>query len=137
MKKLIPLLRAALLSTALFALYSCNPLDDVFDSDYKWTDNGNTATASYSWNFWGTGASLSYTFTFDGNDICTNAVLKTTYPSATDAQETWEDMSETERAKSSISGKTITTNETEDFQGLTREEVKAITKAAAEATDIF
>ena len=104
--------------------------DDVSISKAVIKDNGNVLTLTVTASQNGQTASAVTTCTFDGtsdNAICIKAEQVATFPTEALAKQSWdEDYDEEDKAYGTLklSGKSIIQDLTEEFQGMTKLEVK-------------
>ncbi|MDR2912558.1 MAG: hypothetical protein LBV38_04560 [Alistipes sp.] len=127
------LLTMATLALTL-SLPACGEKNGLYDGDgddipgqleQGWNESGNTMTYSAEYSFGGVSSSFIYTFTFSG-DECTKATYAFTYPTEEQARADWDNMWEEDKAKATISGRTITEDVTEEWQGYSRAELRTL-----------
>lgn len=125
MKPLKYLLSILFLSSLLFTQYACNKAEEelVTEEELKvgWSEEPNKLI--YRANTGSIG--LAYTFTFDG-DVCISCVLDITYPSAEIARLAYDSLSPDERSMTKISGKVLTVDLGEGYDGLSKAQIKAM-----------
>jgi hypothetical protein len=137
MKTIKQILLAALFALGSFTLgaglTSCgegnglidDPIDGPGQLEQGWNESGNTMTYSAEYSFGGVSSSFVYTFTFSG-DECTKATYAFTYVTEDAAREAWDLMWDEDKARASISGRTITEDVTDDWAGYTRAELREL-----------
>ena len=111
------------------AMLTCGSLASCgLDADnmYRegWEENGNTITYTCQVNLIVYKVGYIMTFTFTG-DTCTGATMTVEYPKASYAEEAWNDLDDEEKAKGSRNGKKITLDVTEDYVGMSKDELKS------------
>ena len=125
------------------ASVSCSEKDE-FDPDPEnpeiigptevgWDENGNTVTFTVEQS-WGYGAAYTVTYTckFNNDGYCIEAIARYEFSTAELAEifyESYRQMYD----DISKSGRTVTVDETEDFEGVTREELRALYESMANA----
>ena len=125
------------------ASVSCSEKDE-FDPDPEnpeiigptevgWDENGNTVTFTVEQS-WGYGAAYTVTYTckFNNDGYCIEAIARYEFSTAELAEifyESYRQMYD----DISKSGRTVTVDETEDFEGVTRDELRALYESMANA----
>ncbi len=96
-----------------------------------WEENGNTVkfTVEQSYGY-GVSYTVTYTCTFDSDGNCTRAIARYEFSSA-ELAEIFYESARQEYDDVSKSGKVITIDETEDFEGFTKEELRAVYESMA------
>jgi hypothetical protein len=128
MKSIKYLFVALAFALGSLSLTSCGG-DEITDIDgpgeleQGWKESGNTMTYSASYSLMGVSSSFVYTFTFSG-DVCTKATYAFTYPTEEQAQMDWDNMWEEDKAKATLNGRTITEDVTDEYEGLSKEEIR-------------
>ena len=125
------------------ASVSCSEKDE-FDPDPEnpeiigttevgWDENGNTVTFTVEQS-WGYGAAYTVTYTckFNNDGYCIEAIARYEFSTAELAEVFYESYRQM-YDDISKSGRTVTVDETEDFEGVTRDELHAIYESMADA----
>lgn len=109
-----------------------NP-ENIGTTEVGWEENGNTVkfTVEQSWGY-GAAYTVTYTCKFNNDGYCIEAIAR--YEFSTDElaeifyesyRQAYDDISK--------SGRTVTVDETEDFEGVTRDELRALYESMANA----
>lgn len=143
MKKLYMLIVAMVFVGLSLATVSCSEKDEhAFDPndpgsagtvDVGWEESGDTVkfTVEQSWGY-GMAYIVTYTCKFNSDGYCIEAIARYEFSSAEIAEifyESYRQMYD----EISKSGKTVTVDETEDFEGVTKDELRALYESMANA----
>lgn len=100
------------------------------ESGWSQSADGNTLTYTATASYGGATATAKWTFVFT-NEKCTKATFVATYPTASIAKEEYNaEYKDNENA--TLSGKTITVDETEEYAGQDKTFIKKVIEAMAE-----
>lgn len=99
------------------------------ETGWSESSDGNTLTFTATASHLGASATAKWTFVFADNK-CSKATLVVTYPTAADAQEDYE-VSYKNNGNATLSGKTITVDETEEYKGQSKAFIKQVIQAMA------
>ena len=109
-----------------------NP-ENIGTTEVGWEENGNTVrfTVKQSWGY-GAAYTVTYTCKFNNDGYCIEAIARYEFSSAELAEifyESYRQMYD----EISKSGRTVTVDETEDFEGVTRDELRTLYESMANA----
>ncbi len=141
MKKLLWIAMAFVGLSLALASVSCSEKDE-FDPDNPenigtvdvgWEENGNTIkfTVEQSWGY-GVAYTVTYTCKFNNDGYCIEAIARYEFSSA-DLADIFYESARQQYDDVSKSGRVVTVDETEDFEGVTRDELRALYESMANA----
>ena len=109
-----------------------NP-ENIGTTEVGWEENGNIVkfTVEQSWGY-GAAYTVTYTCKFNNDGYCIEAIARYEFSTAELAEifyESYRQMYD----EISKSGRTVTVDETEDFEGVTRDELRALYESMANA----
>ena len=109
-----------------------NP-ENISTTEVGWEENGNTVrfTVEQSWGY-GAAYTVTYTCKFNNDGYCIEAIARYEFSTAELAEifyESYRQMYD----DISKSGRTVTVDETEDFEGVTRDELRTLYESMANA----
>ena len=109
-----------------------NP-ENIGTTEVGWEENGNTVrfTVEQSWDY-GAAYTVTYTCKFNNDGYCIEAIALYEFSTAELAEIFYESYRQT-YDDISKSGRTVTVDETEDFEGVTRDELRALYESMANA----
>ncbi len=106
-----------------------NP-DNIGAIEVGWVEEGNTVKFTVSQSYGYLSYVVTYTCTFNSNGGCTMAIARYEFSSVEIADMFYESYRQ-EYEDVSKSGKVVTIDETEDFEGLTKEQLRGIYESMA------
>ena len=109
-----------------------NP-ENIGTTEVGWEENGNTVrfTVEQSWGY-GAAYTVTYTCKFNNDGYCIEAIACYEFSTAELAEIFYESYRQT-YDDISKSGRTVTIDETEDFEGVTKDELRALYESMANA----
>ncbi len=106
--------------------YDPNNPNNIGTTEVGWEENGNTVkfTVEQSWGY-GMAYTVTYTCTFNSDGNCTKAIARYEF-STDDIAEIFYESARQQYDDVNKSGRVVTIDETEDFEGVTKEELRAL-----------
>ena len=109
-----------------------NP-ENIGTTEVGWEENGNTIkfTVEQSWGY-GVAYTVTYTCKFNNDGYCIEAIARYEFSSA-DLADIFYESARQQYDDVSKSGRVVTVDETEDFEGVTRDELRTLYESMANA----
>lgn len=141
MKKLLWMAMAFVGLSLALASVSCSEKDEfdpenpenIGTTEVGWEENGNTIkfTVEQSWGY-GVAYTVTYTCKFNNDGYCIEAIARYEFSSA-DLADIFYESARQQYDDVSKSGRVVTVDETEDFEGVTRDELRTLYESMANA----
>ena len=109
-----------------------NP-ENIGTTEVGWEENGNTIkfTVEQSWGY-GVAYTVTYTCKFNNDGYCIEAIARYEFSSA-DLADIFYESARQQYDDVSKSGRVVTVDESEDFEGVTRDELRTLYESMANA----
>lgn len=141
MKKLLWMAMAFVGLSLALASVSCSEKDEfdpenpenIGTTEVGWEENGNTIkfTVEQSWGY-GVAYTVTYTCKFNNDGYCIEAIARYEFSTA-DLADIFYESARQQYDDVSKSGRVVTVDETEDFEGVTRDELRTLYESMANA----